>query len=376
MANFDKMPAELRNLVYEELFQNSKRHDSHQQSNDARALFTVSRQLHDETTSYFYQHNVMTVDATAKTSDAATLLPPLADKYLRYLRRLRMYATTGQAKMPSVQSSASMIASLTTIGAHLDELHIVICSHLSNLLNSRVDDSTLDAEHPITVAIYQLLTSNVAKHVYVELKNVSFATGVAHALHSQFGSKLSFVNSKGRTVDWRPLEQPLTGRYSSMHLTALGLEEEHISSSVSDASSTTSSTPSSLPSSLCSAFTELDAFSVTTFELGHDSETNKTILDDYFEESSAGEQPFFTEDDIEEWQASTQEHDYSNTQEETHPEDIDDIEMEDVPQVDVEAIMDNLERTAQHIANEQDITYMTNYAPDLLLSRHQLGHLI
>ena len=153
-----------------------------------------------------------------------------------------------------------------------------------------------------------------------------------------------------------------------MHLTTLGLEEEHISSSVSDASSTTSSTPSSLPSSLCSAFTELDAFSVTTFKLGHNSETNKTILDDYFKESSAGKQLFFTKDDIEEWQASTQEHDYSNTQEETHPKDINDIEMEDVPQVNVEAMIDNLKTTAQHIANEQDITYITNYAPNLLLS--------
>jgi hypothetical protein len=52
-----------------------------------------------------------------------------------------------------------------------------------------------------------------------------------------------------------------------------------------------------------------------------------------------------------------------------------DEDMEDVQREEIQAIVRNMNETAHHIANDDDVTYMTNFAPDLLLSRHHLGHL-
>jgi hypothetical protein len=40
--------------------------------------------------------------------------------------------------------------------------------------------------------------------------------------------------------------------------------------------------------------------------------------------------------------------------------------MEDVPGDETSAFMQNLREVAHHVANGDDITYMTNFAPDLL----------
>ncbi len=84
--------------------------------------------------------------------------------------------------------------------------------------------------------------------------------------------------------------------------------------------------------------------------------------------------PFFTDMDIEEWSASTT-HDASD--ELNHLDDLDDDEeMEDVPQEDIRNFMHNLEQVAHHNASEEDLSYMVNFAPDLLLTRHHLSHLV
>jgi hypothetical protein len=58
------------------------------------------------------------------------------------------------------------------------------------------------------------------------------------------------------------------------------------------------------------------------------------------------------------------------------PRKREDEEMNDVDQEDFEAIVHNLEDIAHHMANNETVTYMTNFAPDLLLSRHQLIHVM
>jgi hypothetical protein len=42
----------------------------------------------------------------------------------------------------------------------------------------------------------------------------------------------------------------------------------------------------------------------------------------------------------------------------------------------MDAIMGNMEDMAQHMANDIDMSYMTNFAPDLLLRQHNLSHLM
>jgi hypothetical protein len=89
--------------------------------------------------------------------------------------------------------------------------------------------------------------------------------------------------------------------------------------------------------------------------------------------------------DIEEWEAATEvpEEDDLQDLDEGMEDDVDeemeddvDEEMEDVPQEDIDDIMYNTEECADHAANDADVSYMTMFAPDLLLTRYNLGHLV
>jgi hypothetical protein len=62
-------------------------------------------------------------------------------------------------------------------------------------------------------------------------------------------------------------------------------------------------------------------------------------------------------------------------EDEDEDEDEDD-EMEEVSHDEMDAIMGNMEDMAQHMANDIDMSYMTNFAPDLLLRQHNLSHLM
>lgn len=372
------LPAELRNRLYAELLRGS---GSSVGNNHPCALFSVSKQLHNETASYWYQHNVIAIDAFSEPSAAATLLPPLPDQYLRYIRRLYVYVFTGQANTQVVKNASRLIATLATIDVQLDEVTFVIFAKMSDLLTSRVDDSVLDTNHPITSALRQLLKSNVAKKVHIELHKAWFASGIAHSLVHRFGSKLDFVDRNGQAVELTTVEKPLTGRYSSTHLTALDLDDGDTTASLTAFSTSNESSTMSLPASLCTPFSDLDGFSVTTFDSDQDQEMQDLSFRPPTDSQDASE-PFFSQDDIEEWQSSTQDFDYIDPTDSVEMEELGDADdgsqedMEDVPQEDIDAIMDNMEQAAQHKANEGDVSYMTNYAPDLLLARHQLEYLI
>jgi hypothetical protein len=377
MAGFTDLPSEVRNILYDNLLRGDNQ-SRHRDPNEF-ALFTVSKQLHQESSSFWYQHNNIAIDAPLAANGTATIVPPVPDKYLRFLKRLTIHTTTGHPSIPSTNKVATTIAALSTIGAHFDELNLIISSPMSHLLNSRVDDSVLHALHPITSAIKAVLTSGVAALLRIQLEDVWLAPGVARIFQSTPSTRVEFFDASGIPVpDLSALERALIGRYSSTHLSALGLDPSFTGNSRSSQYSPLSSL-ASIASSLSSAFADLDTFSVTSFELSSDEEEEEALMrnDSHKDDTDGDEQPFFTEDDIEEWSASTQESaEEQDGQALGERDDLDeDEDMEDVQDGETQAIMQNLQEAAHHVTNGDDVTYMINFAPDLLLSRHHLGHL-
>jgi hypothetical protein len=374
MTKLDDLPAELRNVLYGQIL--PPPNTSGRMSNGL-ALFTVSKKFHFESTSYFYQHNAISVSAQSTITDTATILPPIPDQYLRYLRRLALWGTVSYSSATSTLKVANTIASLATIGADFEELHIHIRSPFSKLLNSRVDDSVLDTDHQVTIALRQLLYSGVAKVVRIELKNVWFAPDVAVTLQDQYADRLEFCTADNLNNDPRSLERPLTGRSTNGHLTALGLNDADMIDVGSCYGSPTSLSPlpSPIVSSSSCAFADLDAFCVVSYQLGADDDSMGKS--ESFAQADSTMQPFFDEDDIEEWQASTQESnesDFEDLEDIQEMEVDEDEEVDEISQDDMEAIFDNMEEIAHQVANEADVSYLTNFAPDLLLARHNLVH--
>jgi len=267
---------------------------------------------------------------------------------------------------------ANTIASLAITGAKFEDLYIRIDSSLSKLANSCVDDSILYAQHPITLALRRLLDADVADVIRLELHGVWFASGIGQALHAQYGNQLQFVAGEKPVMNPSVLERFLTGFLASSHLVKLGVDDEVIAKSYSRGDDPTPSTPSSLPTSVCSAFQDLDMFSVTSFDLGSDS-----TADNEESKEDTNESSFFAGIDIEEWEASTQAaEEESQAQPDMELDEDDDDEIEEVSQDEMDAIMGNMEDMAQHMANDIDMSYMTNFAPDLLLRQHNLSHLM
>ena len=374
MSGFFDMPAELRNVVYGQLLGGR---DSRQQVHKNFGLFTVSKQVHDESTSYFYQHNAMDIDVPSPATRTATILPPIADKHVRYLRWLSVYVKTAEAHSSRQQKVASTIASLAVIGAKFEHVYICLQSSLSKLVNSRVDDSVFGMDHPITVALRQLLESGVAKIVSLGMCDTWFRPDVGQKLQAQYGTRLEFVSSSERMVDPRTLERRLTGSYVSTHLTGLGLDDEAIADARCPPipfGSSTSSTPSSLIGCVASAFADLDTFSVTASGLGQDELADEHDAD----ETCAGEEElFFSMEDVEEWEASTREHgpgECNDSQDmDLDDDDNEDEEMVEIPGEEIDAIMANMEEAAHYSVNDADMSFMVNFAPALLLHRHKLG---
>lgn len=367
------MPAEVRNSIYD-LLHHDRLAQPRSLIKNGIALLTVSKQLHYESASHFYQNTIIEVEAATPSTDTATRLPPIADRYLRFLRRLSVYTTTGGAKSLDTQKAARTIASLTTIGADLDQLHIQIRSPLSRLLNSRVDDAVLDTSHPITVALTQLLDSKAAKIIFVEMQNAWFAPGIAQRLASRYASRLRFSNANNTAINPRAVERFLTGSYASNHLNVLGLDDQDIADARSLKTPSPSNSLRSLSSSVSSAFADLDAFSVSSYQPSSNDYDHMADVES-MDDSKVDEGSFFSGADIEEWEASTEggeQEDFGDLED----MDLEDEEMEDVPQEDFDAIMGYMDDCAHHVANEADVWYLTNFAPDLLLGHHKLGHLM
>ncbi|KAF9697975.1 hypothetical protein EKO04_004363 [Ascochyta lentis] len=347
-TGFTDLPAEMRNMVYHGLLPGSK----------SLALLRTSKLIHQEAAPYFYQHNLFTISLPATHSEGATILPPIANRYLKYLRQLTICMTVGRPGSANTQETARSIAALTGIGANLDILNFRFSSKISTLLQSRVDDSVLHNEHPITYALRTLLTFDVAKQVRVELDNVWFATDVIRDLRSEFGERLGVLN----TIKGENIERPLTSRYSTTHLHALGVEEqdaEYLQIECLPSGSTSSS--------LDSALSELDTFSPMDF-----LDEEREEIYDLVETEKAGsgfrqlvfginENEFQLEDakDTRYIHASALDNEELN-----ESDDVDDEEMEGID--DIDAIVGNLEELEMWRVNGKDVCYLTNFAPEVL----------
>lgn len=371
------MPAEIRNMIYEPLLSQSHSQNTVERlrSNNAFSLFTVSKQIHDETTSYFYQNNNIKIYTPSQTTETATILPPIADRYLRFLGRVRVLATIATAESTTHTKVAGTIASLANIGAKFEDVHIFINSSLSRLVNKMVDDSILDADHPIIVALQKLLGSGVAEVVRLSLPGAWLTPSVAQHLKSQYGDRILFIGRDGSPCDAACIEKSKTGVHVTRHMATLGLDKEAMEHAYSDDEDEFDQpTPSSVPSSFGSALADLDTFSVTRYETSPEDAKNDDSTGD-----SAGGDSFFSEADLEEWATSGE----NGVQEEpSQPEDVDvdddelDEELDDMSDDGFDTIMGNMDDMAHHIANEADITYLVNFAPELLQVGHNLDHLM
>ncbi|KAJ4371914.1 hypothetical protein N0V86_008468 [Didymella sp. IMI 355093] len=108
------------------------------------------------------------------------------------------------------------------------------------------------------------------------------------------------------------------------------------------------------PSSLSSgfAFSELDTFSPTEYRDTYHENLQYSANEEHPEAFS--DDPMFDMDVL-----------YEGSEEElTEDDDVDEEEMEDID--DIEGIVDNLVQVCQQRATDEDVCYMTNFAPNML----------
>jgi hypothetical protein len=198
------LPPELRNNVYGELFfdEGSTVHINSRGKNQHRvAVLSTSRLYFQEAASFFYSQSHFVFERPPIPTPDAKVLAPIADRYVRYLKRITINLHAGHTSLPKVRQAAQMIAALVDTGASFDEININIGTGLYNFMNLRFDDSVLDRNHCITLALQQLVSSHVSKRICIGLDRVWFAPGVA----AQFESELSTESGI--------CERKLLGRY-------------------------------------------------------------------------------------------------------------------------------------------------------------------
>ena len=333
MASLMDLPPEMRNSIYDRIITSPT---------SRLALSSASKELHEEVLSYFYQHDVFTIDLPGETN-GTTILPHVPDRYLKYLRHLTVNICVTAS---SVTHSAHKLATLAGRDVALSVLTLNLSSTMSRLLSTRTDDPVLEESHALTSALQQLLSSSSVSRLRVNLDAVWFAPGLATGLLGAFGGKLEMVTAE------KGVERELLGQTMQTHLRDLGLEGEYDEGAGSP-SSTVDTAPST-PESLRSALSELDRFSPMAF---FDDDEN-----DVHEGGRQEKEIFGVKlEDVNMSHAADQ----SETEEElTEEDDISDEEMEVVDGLD--AIFTNLQDDAHWRANEADVFYATNFAPEML----------
>ena len=208
---------ELRNTIYDLVYQNDL------SSRASLALMQASRQLHLEVSSHYYARDCFNISCPIEPTPGATILPPVNDRYLRFLKEVGIELEVGSASLPRVQETAVTIRNLTTIGAHFDKLTFLIQfpSEFSPFLRARFDDMIMDQAHPIAAAIDHVLGSKVSEVAYIILNGAWFAPGVATKLKDRYGARLQFMQanekpSLSEISDLALCERPFTGTSSAM----------------------------------------------------------------------------------------------------------------------------------------------------------------
>jgi hypothetical protein len=333
MASFMDLPPEMRNSIYERTITSPT---------SRLALLSASKELHEEVSSYFYQHTVFTIDLPGK-SNGTTIVPFVPDRYLKYLRHLTVNICVTAS---NVTHSAEKLATLAGQDVALSILTLNFSSTMSRLLSTRTDDPVLEESHALTRALQRLLLSSAVSLLRVNLDAVWFAPELATTLLGAFEGKLEIVTAE------KAVERKLLGQTMQTHLRDLGLEGEYDEGASS--SSSTADTAPSTPDSLRSALSELDRFSPMDF---FDEDEN----DVYEGGQQEKENPWTVLEDVDMLHAA----DCGEMEEElTEEDDINDEEIEDMDGLD--AIFTNLQDVAHWRANEADVYYATNFAPEML----------
>lgn len=362
MANFDDMPAEIRNMVYDLLLHRRPLAAAPQTANEL-ALFTVNKELHYEASSFFYRHNHINVDTAAPFMETATVLPLVADHYVKSIRCLTLYSYGDAATSQATQQTAKIIAALVSAATNLEELTLDLTSPLSPFLNIRVNDSVIDAAHPITVVLRELMDSRPNLFVRINVRDVWFASGIAQTLHKTYGDRIAFQTDNVPAPDPTLLERQCIGQYLSNHLIYLEEACRNIPGSNDDQSCSPSSGFLLTLSPISSPFSELDTFSAASFgttSFFHDAEAK----------ADSDAKVAFDEDDILDL---TECHWSDNvTAEGDEEEDLADMgvdldmDMETISDSELVHIMSNVRDIEAHVANERDVDYLANFAPHLL----------
>ncbi|KAF2650561.1 hypothetical protein K491DRAFT_128645 [Lophiostoma macrostomum CBS 122681] len=195
-----RLPSELRNMVYGELFFNEDKtiHGNRKEQNKL-AIFATSRLYHHETSSFFYARSHFILEGGPKPADgAATILPPISDRYVRYLKQVTIVVNTGHTSLPPVREAAATLTALIDAEASFEEVTIRIKppQGIPMFSNSRFDDSIMDANHSIVGALERILSAQIAKIIRIELCHTWFGPGIATRLNDLFMSGPSTTSGK------------------------------------------------------------------------------------------------------------------------------------------------------------------------------------
>lgn len=235
------LAAELRNHVYGELFFSNGgetiKVDCREQK--GLAILGTSRLYHHEASSYFYSRGHFVFTSALKATNYSSILSPIPDTYVHYLKRVTLSLRTGHTSLTEVQEAANMISALTKTGAAFKEVTIEIsqAEGLSSFMNARCDDSIMDIEHCMTAALEDLFQAQNSEIIRIILTKAWFGPAVATYLKSVFDTSCTtaqrlyfFQRSTANLVtDLSKCERELRHRlyHDPLDLTALmGIDSE------------------------------------------------------------------------------------------------------------------------------------------------------
>lgn len=359
MASFFDLPPETRNTIYGSLLTDSSPN---------LTKLTASRLLHEEAASFFYQNTDIDIGLLDAATTDATTLPPVPDKYLRYVRVLTVNVRLLGRHQD--QEQADRLASIAEHCSRLTTVILNITSSASNVVSRTLDEYVLHASHPLTLALRHLLSRGSVRSIRINLDNVWIAPGVSHHLMSDGRLELCQFGPS--------IERPVHGQGTRTYLRELGLGLQDVEDVENAQSEGYGGAFPSMPSSLNTALSEMDFYSptkdlddvedlrdcapfrsaggttTTTARVSHIAIPHSVATADDEHSMLSREEMMFDMDDL----------NGGSEEELTDDDDVDDEDMEEID--DIEGIVDRLVQAHQQQVTDEDVCYMTNFAPNML----------
>ena len=180
-----KLPAELRNAIYGELFfAESETVDVDRKEQNRFALFATNKLYHREASSLYYSRAHFIINGPTRSTRRGSIIPFLSNRYVRYLTTVTFSFRTGHPGLREVKACARVIDALSRTDASFKELTLRIRSAegIVPLMNPRCDDSIMDDGHPIIDALEGLLRAQVASKVRILLDGTWLGPDVVNYL--------------------------------------------------------------------------------------------------------------------------------------------------------------------------------------------------